>query len=114
MNAYGNSMMQPVGALSQGNQAVNNMYSGAIANRRNSMDRLIQQKPNTMQKISNALSGTGDAMQGHMLTNAYMNKLDPSGGYNTWSSFNPFSRGGGSSVNTWSPKGYADFAGPNP
>lgn len=91
MNAYGSSMMQPVRALSQGNQAINNMFAQAIGNRRNSMDRLIQQKPNTMQKISNAFSGTGDAMQNQMLTNAYMNKLDPSGSANSWSNFNPFS-----------------------
>lgn len=112
--AYGANQLQPLRILGAGNTAVDQMYAGAINNRRNSMDRLIGSKLNTAGKISNALTGVGNTMDSQVLSTAYMNRLDPSGSANSWSSFNPFSRGGGSSVNTWSPKGYADFAGPNP
>ena len=87
MSAYGQQQARPLGMLMMGDQANRNMYAGAIANRRGSMDRLIGSKMNAAGKISNALGGTGDAMQEHMLSSAYMNKLDPSGNANSWSNF---------------------------
>jgi len=87
MGAYGRMQSAPLHHLMLGDKANRDMFAGAIANRRNSMDRLISKKPNTMQKISNAFSGGGQAMQDHMLSTAYMNKLDPSGQYNNWKTF---------------------------
>ena len=92
MSAYGQQQARPLGMLMMGDQANRNMYAGAIANRRGSMDRLIGSKMNTAGKISNALGGGGDAMQEHMLSTAYMNKMDPSGQSQSWSNFNPFGK----------------------
>ena len=108
MSAYGQQQARPLGMLMMGDQANRNMYGGAIANRRNSMDRLIGSKMNTAGKIANAFGGTGDAMQEHMLSTAYMNKMDPSGESQSWSNFNPFGGKKSSSGDDPDPYGLLD------
>lgn len=99
MSAFGQQQARPLGMLMMGDQANRDMYGGAIANRRGSMDRLIGSKMNTAGKIANAFGGTGDAMQEHMLSTAYMHKMDPSGESQSWSNFNPFGKKSSSDPN---------------
>lgn len=109
-NAYTGARQAPMGVLAGRNQAINQRLMGSLGAENAGTNTIVQKKDNWANKLGGALQSVGGAVGNMAMTSAAINSLGQSAP--TWGSMFG-GGGGGSSVNTWKPQGYADFAGPN-
>lgn len=111
-NTYAGSRQLPMGVLGNRNQLMNQRMMGSLNAENAGTNTIVQKKDNWANKLGGALQSVGGAVGNMAMTSAAINSLGQSAP--TWGSMFGGGGGGGSSVNTWKPQGYADFAGPNP